>query len=297
MTGLAQPEEFSAARLERVESVAAVRGKLRGWRAAGQRIALVPTMGNLHSGHLSLIETAAQHVDQVVTSIFVNPTQFGPDEDIGTYPRTPAEDEALLNEQRIAGLLFAPSVAEVYPHGTDDAVSVKLPPLAADLCGRRRPGHFDGVASVVLRFLNIIEPEVLVLGRKDYQQLVLVTQMIEDLHLDVELVSSATVREPDGLAMSSRNKYLTPAERDVAPQLFAQLTAVADAVRDSAADFDRPRKAAIAALEREGFSVDYLELRNARDLSDVSAAQELGERVLLVAARLGRARLIDNVTV
>ncbi len=297
MTGLAEPQEPTAAHLDRVTSVAAVRRKLRAWRSAGERIALVPTMGNLHAGHLSLIETAAHHADRVVTSIFVNPTQFGPGEDISTYPRTPAEDEALLSAQGIASLLFAPSVADIYPRGTVEPMSVVLPSLAADLCGRSRPGHFEGVASVVLRFLNIVEPDVLVMGRKDYQQLVLVAQMLEDLHLDVELVAGATVRESDGLAMSSRNLYLTAAERKVAPQLYAQLATLARALDAPAVEFEPLRRDAVAQLERAGFAVDYLELRRASDLGELSVDGESGERLLIAAARLGRARLIDNVSI
>jgi pantoate--beta-alanine ligase len=277
--------------------VAAVRDKVRAWRAVGQRVALVPTMGNLHAGHLSLVETAARHADQVVTTIFVNPTQFGPAEDIGSYPRTPTEDAGLLSEQGICSLLFAPAVADIYPRGTDHAVKISLPPLAADLCGRSRPGHFDGVATVVLRFLNIVEPDVLVMGRKDYQQLILIAQMIEDLHIDTDLVTSSTVREPDGLAMSSRNRYLTTAERQVAPRLFAELTALAESLRGSDDDFERRRDMAIAGLERDGFGVDYLELRNATDLSQRVVSDRSGNGLLLVAARLGRARLIDNVPV
>jgi pantoate--beta-alanine ligase len=297
MTRLAPTRGTDVARLERVDSIAAVREKLGVWRAAGQRIALVPTMGNLHAGHLSLIETAQRHADRVVTSIFVNPKQFGPGEDIDAYPRTPAEDIQSLEAQGIAELLFAPSVAAIYPRGIVDTVGVALPLLADDLCGRNRPGHFDGVASVVLRFLNIVEPDVLVLGRKDYQQLVLVSRMIEELHVDVELISSPTVREADGLAMSSRNMYLTAAERSVAPKLFAELSAIAEGLRQRSKPFETLREGAVANLGRYGFSVDYIELRSASDLSPVTENMQSGERVLLVAAWLGRARLIDNVTV
>jgi pantoate--beta-alanine ligase len=297
MTRLAQTRGSDVARFERVESIAAVRDKLAAWRAAGQRISLVPTMGNLHAGHLSLIETAQRHADRVVTSIFVNPKQFGPGEDIDAYPRTPAEDIQSLEAQGIAELVFAPSVSAVYPRGTVDTVGVTLPPLADDLCGRSRPGHFDGVASVVLRLLHIIEPDVLVLGRKDYQQLVLVSRMLEEMHIDVELVSAPTVREADGLAMSSRNVYLTATERSVAPQLFAELSALADSLRRPDESFEPLRARAIANLESTGFSVDYLELRNASDLGAVSERETISDRVLLVAAWLGRARLIDNVVV
>ena len=297
MTRLVQTRGPDIARLERVESIAAVREKLGAWRAAGQRIALVPTMGNLHAGHLSLIETAQGRADRVVTSIFVNPKQFGPGEDIDAYPHTPAEDMQSLESQGIAELVFVPSVSAIYPRGTADTVSVTLPTLADDLCGRSRPGHFDGVASVVLRLLNIVEPDVLVLGRKDYQQLTLVSRMLEELHIDVELVSSPTVREADGLAMSSRNVYLTAAERSVAPQLFAELSTIADELRRRGEAFGALRQRAIANLERAGFSVDYLELRDASDLDVVADRETTSDRLLLVAAWLGRARLIDNVTV
>jgi len=290
-------QQSTAAALELATTVRVVRECVRAWRAAGQRIALVPTMGNLHAGHLRLLEVASQHADRVVTSIFVNPTQFASHEDIEHYPRTPAEDEAMLCSQGVTSLLFMPSADEVYPYGTMDAVKLELAPLADDLCGRSRPGHFNGVASVVLRLLNIVAPDTLVMGRKDYQQLMLLEQMIADLHLDVAVVSVATVREADGLAMSSRNQYLTPAEREAAPRLFATLERLAESLRRSADGFDARRADALADLERHGFAPEYLELRYADDLAVAGPEDRARPRILLAAAWLGRARLIDNVAV
>ncbi|MDH3421284.1 MAG: pantoate--beta-alanine ligase, partial [Gammaproteobacteria bacterium] len=180
------------ARLERASRVSDIRERVATWRAAGERVALVPTMGNLHAGHSSLIDLAAGHADRIVVSIFVNPTQFGPNEDIESYPRTPEKDEAVLGAQGKTDLLFIPGVEDIYPHGTDRSVGVQLPPVADELCGRSRPGHFNGVASVVLRFLNIVAPDLLVVGRKDYQQMILIARMIEDLQVNVELVSGET---------------------------------------------------------------------------------------------------------
>jgi len=283
--------------LERVRTTDAVREIVSGWRAAGDRIALVPTMGNLHPGHLSLAEVASANADRVIATIFVNPTQFGPREDIDRYPRTPVEDEALLEDHGRTDLLFAPTETDIYPRGTEDIVTVCLPALADDLCGRSRPGHFNGVASVVLRLLNIACPDVLVMGQKDYQQLVLLRRMIEDLHLAVELISVPTVRETDGLAMSSRNQYLEPGERKVAPELYATLSALAAKLREGCKDFDARRAEALAVLKSRGFRPDYLELRDARDLTTADAFDQSRDRILLAAAWLGRARLIDNVLV
>lgn len=292
---LAGTQEATAARLERASRVSDIRERVATWRAAGERVALVPTMGNLHAGHASLIDLAAGHADRIVVSIFVNPTQFGPNEDIESYPRTPETDEAALGTQGKTDLLFIPGVEDIYPLGTDRSVSVQLPPVADELCGRSRPGHFNGVASVVLRFLNIVTPDLLVVGRKDYQQMILIARMIEDLQVDVELVSGETVREPDGLAMSSRNRYLTAQERDAAPALHAALEALAEVLRDGGADFAKHRDAALEALTEAAFRPDYFELRDAGDLSIAEPSDAKRERVLMAAAWLGRARLIDNV--
>ena len=294
---LARTRELAAAAPDHAADVATVRAQVAAWRAAGERIALVPTMGNLHAGHVSLIDLAAAHADRVVVSIFVNPTQFGPSEDIGSYPRTPIEDDAALAAHGKTDLLFVPGVEEVYPHGIERSVGVRLPPLADDLCGRSRPGHFNGVASVVLRLLNIVTPDVLVVGRKDYQQMILIARMIDDLRLAVELMAGDIVREPDGLAMSSRNQYLKPAERNVAPALHEALRTLVEKLRSGGTNFEAHRNAALEALAGAAFRPDYLELRDARDLSVADPTDDQRERVLLAAAWLGRARLIDNICV
>jgi len=282
--------------LPTVTTVADVRERVAGWRAAHQTIAFVPTMGNLHDGHLSLVRLARKAADRVVMSIFVNPTQFGPSEDFAAYPRTPEEDRERLSQAGGVDLLFVPSDGEVYPFGTRDAVRVTLPPLASELCGASRPGHFDGVASVVSRLLNIVTPDVLVLGRKDYQQLVLVERMVEDLRMSVRVISGATVREPDGLAMSSRNRYLTSDERAKAPALYRALAAAQAALEAGEKDHARIEQDAMRALEQAGFVPDYVEIRRARDLGKPSPGDAASDLIVLGAARLGRARLIDNTS-
>jgi len=212
--------------METVTSIAGVRAHVRGWRARGERVAFVPTMGNLHAGHVSLIERAAQHGDRFVASIFVNPMQFGPNEDFAHYPRTPARDAEML---AAAGcdLMFMPDVAEIYPAGAGRATSVEVPELSTILCGEFRPGHFEGVATVVARLFNIVQPDVAVFGEKDFQQLTVIRRMTADLCLPIEIVGAPTVREPDGLAMSSRNQYLTEEERALAPRIFSALSVAA----------------------------------------------------------------------
>ncbi len=277
-------------------TVADVRDRVARWRAAHQTVALVPTMGNLHDGHLSLVRLARKAADRVVTSIFVNPTQFGPGEDFERYPRTLDEDRARLEGDGGVDLLFVPSDDEIYPFGTHHAVRVVLPPLASELCGASRPGHFDGVGSVVCRLLNIVAPDVLVLGRKDYQQLLLVERMIEDLRLPVRVISGATVREPDGVAMSSRNRYLTPEERARAPALSRALAAAQAALAAGDEDHARIERDAIQALEHAGFTPEYVEVRRAADLGKPEPGDAASGLIVLGAARLGRARLIDNTS-
>ena len=267
------------------------------WRADQQSVALVPTMGNLHAGHLSLTSLADGQADKVVCSVFVNPTQFGSDEDLEGYPRTVAEDEAMLEAQGHVDLLFLPAMDTIYPYGTDSAVSVKLPALSEDLCGAARPGHFNGVASVVLRLLNLISPDVLVLGEKDYQQRILLERMVTDLHLPVRIVAGPILREPDGLAMSSRNGYLSPEDRSVAPRLHASLEELAVALRQGQTNYAELEAAAVERLTESGFSTDYVAVRRARDLAPPEVFAPDDERIVLAAASLGRARLIDNVRV
>lgn len=284
-------------RLLRALSTSSVREHVGAWRADKQSVALVPTMGNLHAGHLSLISLAGGQADKVVCSVFVNPTQFGPDEDLDAYPSTVAEDEAMLAEQGHVDLLFLPDMDTIYPYGTDSAVSVRLPPLSEDLCGAARPGHFNGVASVVLRLLNLISPDVLVLGEKDYQQWILLERMVADLHLPIQVIAGAILREPDGLAMSSRNAYLTPEERRVAPRLHASLKELAVTLRQEQSNYAELEAAVVQRLTESGFRTDYVAVRRARDLAPPEVFVPGDERIVLAAAWLGLARLIDNVRV
>lgn len=279
-----------------ITTTAAVREEVERWRAAHQTVALVPTMGHLHEGHLSLVRLARKVADRVVVSIFVNPTQFGPNEDFARYPRTLDEDRAKLLNEDAPDLLFVPASREIYPFGTDDAVRVTLPPLASELCGAARPRHFDGVASVVCRLLHIVAPDVLLLGRKDYQQLVLVARMVKDLVMPVRIVSGRTVREPDGVAMSSRNHYLTEEERARAPALQHALRAAQEALERGASDHAAVERQAIEALTAAGLTPDYVEIRRAAELARPGPNDDAHNLIVLGAAWLGRARLIDNTS-
>ncbi len=283
--------------LSTVRRAGDVRAAVRRWRSAGESVAFVPTMGNLHDGHVSLAALAAEECDRVVASIFVNPTQFGPSEDFAAYPRTLEEDTGRLGAGGNVDLLFAPDVSEMYPFGLEHAVRVSLPPLSRELCGASRPGHFDGVASVVCRLLNIVTPDVLVLGQKDYQQVTLLKVMIEDLRLPVAVRVGATLREPDGLALSSRNRYLDAAQRRQAPALHTALERVGAAVRAGEKGFADLERRAVDELAHAGFKPDYVEVRRAADLARPSASDRVEDLVVLGAGWLGRARLIDNVRV
>ncbi|HEX3838697.1 MAG TPA: pantoate--beta-alanine ligase [Steroidobacteraceae bacterium] len=279
--------------METVTTIAAVRARVRGWRAQGRRIAFVPTMGNLHAGHMSLIEAARAHGERFVASIFVNPMQFGPNEDYAHYPRTPHEDEAML---AAAGcdLMFMPDVGEIYPNGPDNAVRVEVPVLSYILDGEFRPGHFQGVATIVTKLLNIVEPDAAIFGEKDFQQLTVIRRMVADLCMPTSIIGAATVRERDGLAMSSRNQYLTATERTVAPIIHQRLQLARTRLLAGAADRDVETEA-LAALSGAGLRPDYFVVRDATDLQP--ARLDSHERVVLVAARLGKARLIDNLRV
>jgi pantoate--beta-alanine ligase len=279
-----------------VHTVSDVRAAVAAWRRAGETIAFAPTMGNLHAGHLSLAALGAQAASRVVMSIFVNPTQFGPGEDFAAYPRTLAADEALIAAAGHCDLLFVPAAAEIYPFGLDEAVRVQLPAASRELCGASRPGHFDGVATVVCRLLNIVGPDILFLGQKDYQQLVLMQRMITDLRIPVELRMGPTQREPDGLALSSRNRYLDADERRRAPALHRALARVCAEIRAGSRDFAGLAQSARAELERAGLSPEYVEVRRQGDLAAASPQADEA-RIVLGAARLGRARLIDNLFV
>ncbi|CAN7155549.1 pantoate--beta-alanine ligase [Phenylobacterium sp. LjRoot225] len=277
-----------------VRPVAELRGKVRAWRAAGERIGFVPTMGALHEGHLSLVQLARQHAQRVVVSIFVNPTQFAPHEDFDAYPRGEARDAELL---AAAGcdLLFAPTVAEMYPSGF--ATTVTVGGVTEPLDGAARPGHFAGVATVVSKLLNQCGPDVAVFGEKDYQQLQVIRRLVRDLDLPVEIVGAPTARAPDGLALSSRNAYLTPAERKIAPSLARTLGAACAGLRAGARVSDVEAEA-VAALTAAGFRrVDYVEVRTAEDLSRLGPGPITSPARILAAAFLGKTRLIDNFAV
>ena len=279
--------------MDTVTTIARVRERVRGWRAEGLRVAFVPTMGNLHAGHMSLIEAAREHGDRFVASIFVNPMQFGPNEDFAHYPRTPREDERML---AAAGcdLMFMPDVVEIYPNGPENAARVEVPMLSHILDGEFRPGHFQGVATVVTKLFNIVMPDAAVFGEKDFQQLAVIRRMVADLCLPVAVIGAATLREADGLAMSSRNQYLSAAERGVAPLLHRLLQAARQRLLAGAAE-QTVEAEGLAALSAAGFRPDYFAVRDARDLHPAQAHTR--ELVVLVAARLGKARLIDNLRV
>jgi pantoate--beta-alanine ligase len=278
--------------MQTVNSIAALRQQLRAWRQQGERIAFVPTMGNLHAGHLALVEAARQHADRVVASIFVNPMQFGPGEDFERYPRTLAEDSAQL-EQAAADLLFAPPVEEVYPVGAAQQTRVEVTGLVDILDGEARPGHFTGVATVVTKLFNMVLPDVALFGEKDYQQLLVIRRMVAELCFPVEIIGLPTVREADGLAMSSRNGYLSENERAVAPALYQALKQAAERLAQGERDFVALEAQGVQALESAGFAPDYFAIRSADTLAPPSA--QATEVVILAAARLGATRLIDNL--
>jgi pantoate--beta-alanine ligase len=277
-----------------VDRIDELRELVRGWRAAGERVGFVPTMGSLHEGHLSLLELARQRSQRVIVSIFVNPLQFGPGEDFERYPRMPEEDSRLLQVHR-CDVLFNPSVAHMYPEGGVSATVVSVRPLSQILCGAVRPGHFDGVATVVARLFGIVQPDVAVFGEKDYQQLAVIRRMTEDLALPVEVIGAPTVRASDGLAMSSRNRYLAAAEREIAPKLYAMLQMLARRLMEGQREYAVLEEEGTRVLRDAGFAPDYVSIRDARTLEPPGA--QCSEAVVLAAARLGRARLIDNLRV
>jgi pantoate--beta-alanine ligase len=280
--------------LPTVRSVVALRAQVAAWRAAGERVALVPTMGFLHEGHLSLVRLGRTRAQRVVASLFVNPTQFAPSEDFEAYPRDEARDGGLLASAG-CDLLYAPTVAQMYPQGFSTTVSVAG--VSAPMDGLARPTHFAGVATVVAKLLGQCQPDVAIFGEKDFQQLMVIRRLAADLDLKAEILGAPTVREPDGLALSSRNSYLTPAERAVAPTLNAALRTAADALRGGAAVAEA-EAAGVATIHAAGFGpVDYFEVRSADDLARLGPGPVDHPARLFVAARLGKARLIDNIAV
>lgn len=275
-----------------VRTVADLRSQVAAWRREGLRIGFVPTMGALHEGHLSLVRLARARAERVVASVFVNPTQFGPNEDFDAYPRDEARDAALLAGAG-CDLLFAPTVGEMYPPGASTTVTVAG--VSEPLDGQARPGHFAGVATVVTKLLNQCAPDVAVFGEKDFQQLAVIRRLVRDLDLPVEILGGPTARAEDGLALSSRNAYLTDAERAVAPRLKAALDDVLGGLR-AGARVDEAERDAVAALLAAGFAaVDYVEARVPETLDRLGPGPVTGPVRVLAAARLGRTRLIDNI--
>ncbi|TNE56879.1 MAG: pantoate--beta-alanine ligase [Alphaproteobacteria bacterium] len=275
-----------------VRTIAELRQQVKAWRQQGLTVGFVPTMGALHQGHLSLVEIAAEHADKVVVSIFVNPTQFAPHEDFDAYPRTEVSDAAALASTP-ASLIYAPNAREVYAENHSTKISVDG--ISEGLCAATRPHFFGGVALVVTKLLLQCLPDIAVFGEKDYQQLLVIKRMVRDLNIPVDILSGPTLRDPDGLATSSRNAYLSEAERKIAPTLHATLQETAEIIR-SGAPVDRTLEEAIQRLSAAGFDpIDYLELRSGDDLTPLTTYQ--GPARLLVAARLGDTRLIDNIAV
>lgn len=267
--------------------------ELRAWRKNAGKVAFVPTMGNLHEGHLALVREAKKRADNVVVSIFVNRLQFGQGEDFDKYPRTLQQDADKLAAEGIA-VVFAPDEKELYPN-VEQRYNVEPPHLQNELCGKFRPGHFRGVATVVSKLFNIVAPDVACFGKKDYQQLAVIKGLTEDLNFDVEIVPVDTGRAEDGLALSSRNQYLSAAERAEAPRLYRELQAVAESLKQGGLDYAGLEKRAVQSLTEHGWTVDYVEIRHA----DTLEVARTGDRrlVVLAAARLGATRLIDNVEI
>ena len=277
-----------------VETIDALRHTVAVWRNNGERIAFVPTMGNLHDGHLALIDEAKRDADRTVASIFVNPLQFGEGEDFDTYPRTRDEDSSQL-ASRSVDLLFAPPVEAIYQRAQQQQTRIEVPEVSHILDGEFRPGFFIGVATVVCKLFNMVQPDIAVFGEKDYQQLHIIRRMVEDLQMPIEIAASPTVRESDGLAMSSRNSYLDTRQRQIAPLIYRCLLQTADELQRGKGDRRQLEQAALATLEDAGFIVDYYTVRNADTLDPADADEN--KLVILTAARLGGTRLIDNIIV
>jgi len=276
-----------------VHSLKELRTILRTYRQQEKTIALVPTMGNLHEGHIALVRKATEAADIVVTSIFVNPMQFGANEDLATYPRTLADDQSKLAE---AGntLIFAPTAEEIYPDGLASQTRVSVPSVSEGHCGASRPGHFEGVATVVTMLFNMVQPDTAVFGEKDFQQLAVIRKMVRDLMIPIEILGVATVREEDGLAKSSRNGYLSAEERALAPVIYQTLTKTAKQLEQGRSDYQALEQEARQALLEAGLRPDYFTIVNSHTLTPAAASDR--ELTLLAAAFLGTTRLIDNIS-
>ncbi len=270
----------------------ALRVVMRGYRSNAETTAFVPTLGNLHDGHLSLVRKAKEVADRVLVSIFLNPTQFDKPEDLDAYPKTLENDLALLKREDV-DLVFLPTAKEMYPDG--GTTHVEVGGISEILEGDSRPGHFSGVATIVAKLFNLVQPDISVFGKKDFQQLMLIQRMVKDLDFGIEIIEAPTAREDSGLAMSSRNNYLTTGQRDnIAPNLYKEMLAVTDAIQQGNHDYDSLQTIASENLEKHGFKPDYIEVRNASDLSVAGVDDK--KLVVLASAWLGKARLIDNIT-
>ena len=276
-----------------VSDINTLRKQISDWKKQGLTVGFVPTMGNLHKGHLSLIDEAHKHADKIVASIFVNPMQFGANEDIDSYPRTMEADQRKLSEHN-TDLLFTPTPATVYPKGLDKQSFVEVPNVSEGYCGESRPGHFRGVATVVCKLFNIVQPDVACFGLKDYQQVQVIQSMVEDLNMPIEIIPVATVREDSGLAMSSRNGYLTDEEKAIAPALYQNMQWLAEQIEHND-DFIGLAKQAANNINDAGMKTDYIHICHARTLQP--ASEDDTELVILAAAHCGKARLIDNLQV
>ena len=278
--------------MQTVQDVPALRAAIRNWRSKGETVGFVPTMGNLHAGHQSLIKLARARTERVVASVFVNPTQFGPNEDFDRYPRTLAADRTALTDEG-CDLLFAPDVSTIYPYGAQHSVSLRVPEITAVLEGAHRPGHFDGVATVVCKLFNLVQPDVAVFGQKDYQQLKVIERLVNDLSLPVRVLAAPIFRAADGLALSSRNQYLSVGERTRAPLIHATLLKMRELLAAGHA-WEAVERVADTQLRRAGFVPDYAVIRRVDDLSVPGEDEHVG-LIALIAARLGTTRLIDNL--
>ncbi|ELV4016597.1 pantoate--beta-alanine ligase [Escherichia coli] len=274
-----------------IETLPLLRQQIRRLRMKGKRVALVPTMGNLHDGHMKLVDEAKARADVVVVSIFVNPMQFDRPEDLARYPRTLQEDCEKLNKRKV-DLVFAPSVKEIYPNGTETHTYVDVPGLSTMLEGASRPGHFRGVSTIVSKLFNLVQPDIACFGEKDFQQLALIRKMVADMGFDIEIVGVPIMRAKDGLALSSRNGYLTAEQRKIAPGLYKVLSSIADKLQAGERDLDEIITIAGQELNEKGFRADDIQIRDADTLLEVSETSK--RAVILVAAWLGDARLIDN---
>ena len=274
-----------------IETLPLLRQQIRRLRMEGKRVALVPTMGNLHDGHMKLVDEAKARADVVVVSIFVNPMQFDRPEDLARYPRTLQEDCEKLNKRKV-DLVFAPSVKEIYPNGTETHTYVDVPGLSTMLEGASRPGHFRGVSTIVSKLFNLVQPDIACFGEKDFQQLALIRKMVADMGFDIEIVGVPIMRAKDGLALSSRNGYLTAEQRKIAPGLYKVLSSIADKLQAGERDLDEIITIAGQELNEKGFRADDIQIRDADTLLEVSENSK--RAVILVAAWLGDARLIDN---